>query len=225
MPLQQVFFYIPAKEPEEAQEKMNNFLKTVVVDNIQREFVFDGNSSYWCVAVEYMTESKRKSSKKSDSDKEWIDYKDVLPPDAFSLYLKLKKWRNDEADRKGCAAYHIFKNEHLAAIAKDKIVSKSKMSEIKGVSEKRLEKYANAAIDIVKEDLALRERIYGDAKEGGDASEADGQEAGEYGKDGVEAPPEKSSEKPDEQTGDETGDVSEKKAPPCEQKKFEEFGE
>ena len=72
MPFQQAFFYIPAKEPEEAQEKMNKFLKTVVADKIQREFVFDGNNSYWCVAVEYLTEVKPKATKKSGKDKEWI---------------------------------------------------------------------------------------------------------------------------------------------------------
>ena len=45
------FFTIPASPPNEAEEELNRFLRSIRLLTIQREFVADGVNSRWFLAV------------------------------------------------------------------------------------------------------------------------------------------------------------------------------
>ena len=52
--MQMEFFQIPARGESGLQEDLNRFLRTHRVLTIQREFVEQGDNSFWALAVEYL---------------------------------------------------------------------------------------------------------------------------------------------------------------------------
>ena len=48
------FFRIPVQSTEKWEEDMNRFLRSVRVVHVQREFVDQGENSFWAMAIEYM---------------------------------------------------------------------------------------------------------------------------------------------------------------------------
>ncbi len=147
MPLQHRFFCIPARDPDLAQEEYNRFLKTIVASEIRSEFVLEGKNSYWSVSVEYAVDLKAKPE--SESWPSGKDYKDILSPEDFDLYLKLKTWRKQVAAAEKITLYNIFSNEQLAVIAEKRVATKAGLKKIKGVGEAKVRQYGDAVIELV----------------------------------------------------------------------------
>lgn len=148
MAVQLRFFNIPIQQIEPAEEKLNTFLKTVRVADMERVFVDQGIKSFWTVAVEFHTPGSQ--SKETSADrKAKIDYKAVLSPEEFALFAELREWRKEAAAGEGVPVYVIFTNEQLAAMAKEKPASPGKLRAIEGVGEARIEKYGSAVSRII----------------------------------------------------------------------------
>lgn len=144
------YFIIPAGSPGEATEDLNRFLRSHRILSVRQEFVADTANPRWCVAVEYL-DGKGRSKSSRDRRPKRIDYKDVLSPEDFALFAKLRDWRKDTAEQEGVPVYTIFTNEQLAKMAGDRITTKSGLSELDGVGEGRVGKYGEAIIKIIKE--------------------------------------------------------------------------
>ncbi len=84
------FFTINTRDSEIGEERLNNFLCTVTVVSVRREFVADGGNSFWSVSVEYMESAKNDGEGKRKSVKSRVDYKKILSPDDFTLFAKLR---------------------------------------------------------------------------------------------------------------------------------------
>ncbi len=148
MSLQCKFFVIPIRDIEEIEKEINQFLRTVRVINIQREFVSQGENSFWSMIVEYQTESKgylQTTGKK----KTIIDYREVLSPEDFAVYAKLRDWRKEVANKEGSPVYTVFTNEQIAKIVRAGITSKAELRKIDGIGESRTEKYGEDVILIM----------------------------------------------------------------------------
>jgi len=78
-----------------------------------------------------------------------VDYKDVLSPEDFAVFAKLREWRKKTADAEAVPVYTIFNNEQLAKIVEKKIITKKALQEIEGVGEARVKKYGDAVISIM----------------------------------------------------------------------------
>ena len=63
--MQWAFFRIPVTGGDEATE-MNRFLRSVRVLNIHREFVGQGDGSYWAMSVEYLPAAENSSRSSRD---------------------------------------------------------------------------------------------------------------------------------------------------------------
>ncbi|PIE75208.1 MAG: hypothetical protein CSA18_01065 [Deltaproteobacteria bacterium] len=148
-------FYIPAIESESNVEEMNKLLGSVRVVNVHREFVSNGFNSFWSFAVEYLDTDKKTYQQKISENKR-IDYKSVLSEVDFSLFLKLREWRKDKAEKEGIPVYTLFTNAQLAEIAEKKISSLTKLKKIEGVGDARIEKYGELVIQIVKNFQAVK---------------------------------------------------------------------
>lgn len=153
MSLQIKFFSIPVKYEEDAEAELNAFLKSVRLITIQRELVCQENRFYWAVAVEY-GEGEGKASPKRDAGKKKIDYKEVLSPENFAIFARLRDWRKETAAREAAQLYNVFMNDQLAAMVEKRVSTKKGLLEIEGVGEARVEKYGDAVLGILKEEFA-----------------------------------------------------------------------
>jgi superfamily II DNA helicase RecQ len=121
MALQLKFFIVPIRGIEEAEAEINRFLRSVRVVSIQREFVGQGDNSFWSMAVEYLANG---AGSPTGSKKSRIDYKEVLSPEAFAVFAKLREWRKKKAAQEAVPVYTIFTNEQLSQIAEKNVTTK-----------------------------------------------------------------------------------------------------
>jgi superfamily II DNA helicase RecQ len=111
------FFRIPVTGGAEGEE-LNRFLRTVRVLNLHREFVGQGDASYWAVAVEYLPGEAGSRQGRDSASPARVDFKAILSPEDFALFARLREWRKHEGTSDGVLVYTIFTNEQLAEIAR-----------------------------------------------------------------------------------------------------------
>ena len=129
---------------------LNRFLRHNRILTIHREFVHDAENSYWSLAVEYLSGKNQTTEQpRGRSGKNRVDYKEVLSPEDFGLFARLREWRKEKAGEAGMPVYTIFTNEQLAQIAVQRILSKTGMREIEGIGESRIKKYDDAVIQLI----------------------------------------------------------------------------
>lgn len=149
MSLQYKFFSIPVRDEEESEAELNLFLRSVRVVHVSREFVAQGENSFWALAIEYLPKAVGPSDIADRRKRSKVDYKALLSPQDFTIFAKLREWRKTVATEEGVPVYAIFTNEQLAKIAEAHPQTKAQLAEIEGVGKSRLTKYAGAVIDIV----------------------------------------------------------------------------
>ena len=133
-------YSIPIHGGERLVEEMNVFLRSKKVLQIEQHIVTLSQSSSWCFCIHYIddvtiTESKVK-----------IDYREALDDKTFKVFSRLREIRKKIATEEGLPAYAIFTDEELSNIAKLEEITASKMQTIKGIGEKKVEKYAQRFI-------------------------------------------------------------------------------
>ena len=150
MSVQMKFFMIPVRDPRESEEELNRFLSGVRVVHIHREFVAQGDNSFWSIAVEYLTGYFSQTGPLgSGKQRGRVDYKDLLSPEDFAIFAMLRDWRKQKAAEEAVPVYQIFTNQQLAAMVERGVTSKSELLDIEGVGEGRVEKYGEAVLDIL----------------------------------------------------------------------------
>ena len=154
MSMQIKAFTLPIHADSTIESEMNTFLKTHKVINIRKEFVNNPDNLCWCFLVEYVVEESG-HLKQSKAIKNTIDYKEILSPDDFSVYAKIREWRKDVAEKNGIQLYAIMNNEQMATIAQEKITSLDKLMQVPGIGEQRIKKYGNDIIGIMKNILKV----------------------------------------------------------------------
>jgi ATP-dependent DNA helicase RecQ len=70
-----------------------------------------------------------------------------------ALFETLRAWRLEQARERGVSAFVIFHDSHLRAIAAHKPTTREALLEVKGVGQRKLEKYGAAVIRLVREHL------------------------------------------------------------------------
>lgn len=142
------FFTIRAIDAGGDTDALNAFLASNPILSIERQFVADGANSYWslCVCIGEAAAEGEKSRKRGS-----VDYRELLPPEVFAVYAKLRTLRNRLAEDQGMPPFAIFNNEQLAAMAQLPEPSKAAMGTIAGVGEKRMAQYADQFLAILTE--------------------------------------------------------------------------
>ena len=147
--MQCAFFTIPIKDTAEAQDELNIFLRSHRILSVQKEFVTQGDNSFWSLAVEYLNGTANLQAI-SSRRKAKIDYREVLSEEDFAVYSKLRELRKSIADAEGVPVYTIFTNDQLAEMVTKKVDSKTEMATIGGVGEAKLAKYAERFLEILR---------------------------------------------------------------------------
>ncbi len=93
--MQLKFLNIPADGQISEEEQLNRFLRGHRVLTVQREFVTQGDRSFWASSVEYL---KTPSSASSNATRRRVDYKEILSDDDFAVFARLRELRKEIAE-------------------------------------------------------------------------------------------------------------------------------
>jgi len=147
--MQMAFYSISARGDAGLQEDLNRFLRSHRVLTVHREFVGQGDNSFWALTVEYMEGTAQSSTTSGRPGKERVDYKEILSPADFALFAKLRDWRKATSEKEGIPVYAVLTNEQLAAIATKHPASPAQLREIEGIGEAKAGKYGMPVLGLV----------------------------------------------------------------------------
>ena len=142
--MQLKLFILPIKNLQAAEVEMNAFLRAHRVLAVKKEFVPDGENSFWTFCVEYLESVA--GGVVSGGKPPKVDYKEVLKPEEFERFSRLREWRKGAAEREGVPVYAVLTNEQLAQIVQKKITTRAGLKDIEGVGDARVEKYGDAVL-------------------------------------------------------------------------------
>lgn len=142
-------FHVRALDPD--TDALNAFLATHAVLRVEREFVADGANSFWSFCV-HVADGGDAAPKGTAKPKRGVDYRELLSPEDFAVFARLRTLRNALAEQQGSPPYAIFTNEQLAHMAQlDRAlgVTRAQLAAIDGIGVKRLELYADAVLAVL----------------------------------------------------------------------------
>lgn len=145
-------FQVPCSGGE-VEATMTTFLHTHRVLKVEKQFVAAGLDSFWAYQVHYDDVPKPGPASGGISDpakKGMIDYKTVLNEADFNLFLKLKDWRKERAQKDAMEPFTIFTNAQLADVAQKRCATLEALREISGIGGARSEKYGAEVLLLVK---------------------------------------------------------------------------
>jgi len=129
-------FNIPIPDGDAMTEEMNAFLRANRILQTEHHIVQSGQSAFWSFYIKYM------DGKAPISSKNKVDYKEVLDEISFQRFARMREIRKHLAKEEGIPAYAIFTDVELAGLAKMEKLTRKAMLTVKGVGEKKVEKYA-----------------------------------------------------------------------------------
>jgi superfamily II DNA helicase RecQ len=148
--MQLKMFVIPIKNISEAEAEMNGFLRGHRALAVKKEFVPDGENSFWTFCVEYLDRTAAASGSSSCGLRApKVDYKEVLSSEEFELFSRLRDWRKATAEKEGVPVYAVLTNGQLAQVVQKQITSKAGLKEIEGVGDARIDKYGEALLRLL----------------------------------------------------------------------------
>lgn len=154
MPLK--FFIVPAIDAGPAENEINAFLARHRVVAIDRRWVDQGPSSFWAICVDHFPAGSGDGRRGFSVGRNRIDYKQVLSPDEFVAFSKLRDLRKDIAQAEAVPVYAVFTNEQLAQAVQHRCRSAADLKRIDGIGEARIEKYGDRLLAIL---VALPEAV------------------------------------------------------------------
>ena len=146
--MQLKLFVVPVKNLGGAEAEMNGFLRGHRVLAVKKEFVPDGENSFWTFCVEYL-DGGGAGGLLAGGKLPKVDYKEVLKPEEFEVFSRLREWRKTVAEKEGVPVYVVLTNEQLAQMVQKKVNSKTGLKEIEGVGDARVEKYGEALVQVL----------------------------------------------------------------------------
>ncbi len=144
--MQLKLFVLPIKNLAEAEVEMNTFLRGHRGLAVKKEFVPDGENSFWTFCVEYLDAATTGSAPLGGRPPK-VDYKEVLKPEEFEVFSRLREWRKGVAEKEGVPVYVVLSNEQLAQMVRQRVATLAQLKAIEGVGDARVEKYGAALLE------------------------------------------------------------------------------
>jgi len=132
-------FTIPVGESGAALQEMNAFLRGHKILEVEEHFVSSKGGACWCFCIRYIEHYADAAYEKSGKK---TDYKKVLDETTFERFSKLRETRKQVAAEEGISAFIIFTDEELAHLAKLDEITEKTMLGIRGIGEKKVERFA-----------------------------------------------------------------------------------
>ena len=159
------------------ETKLNEFLETVALHQVFASIV-NGETPFWSVMIFYEDRTASVASIEKTRNLKAVEspalaniftpdlIKPALPkkeiaaspaPERIKLtaaqenaYNALRAWRNDRASKDGVPPYLIAHNDSLMQMASMTIETSEDLLQVKGLGEKRVEKYGDEILGILK---------------------------------------------------------------------------
>lgn len=130
-------FTIPIVGGESIQEELNLFLRSKKILQVENQLDNDGGGLYWCFCVKYLDQAPATP----DRSRPKVDYKEVLDKASFARFSKMREIRRQISRGESVPAYTILTDQEMAELAKIENLSLEAMKQVRGVGEKKTEKY------------------------------------------------------------------------------------
>ena len=134
-------FNIPLLEEGTVLAEMNKFIAANKVLEVEQQFFRNEKGGCWSFCVRYLANSLPGGNFSTGKIK--VDYKNELSEAHFTIFSKLREIRKELATADAVPAYAVFTDEELSAIAQMPQLSPGEMQKLKGIGEKKMEKYGN----------------------------------------------------------------------------------
>lgn len=146
-------FTIPITGGAQLVEEMNVFLRSKKILQIKEHLVStEADGSHWCFSVRYVEDVNI-----AERDRVRVDYKEVLGEDAFRRFAALREIRKKVAQDDSVPAYAVFTDGELAELAKLETLTLTGMKSVKGIGEKKVEKYGSFFVNSTDKNEKSRE--------------------------------------------------------------------
>jgi len=139
-------FSIPISDNGAAQQELNRFLAAHKILKIEQNFYSTNSGALWCFCVSYIVNATALFSGQNNAKK--IDYKELLNDNQFEIFSKLRVIRKELAIQDAVPAYAVFTDAELAELCKLGEITPQTVKNIKGIAEKRMEKYGIALTEL-----------------------------------------------------------------------------
>jgi superfamily II DNA helicase RecQ len=146
------FFHIPSHGDAALEAALNQVLSTFRIIKVDRNFVINGDESYWAICVDYLNTSADTQTSNSQPrfpGKAKVDYRLTLSESDFAIFAKLRDLRKEIASRDAVPVYAIFTNEQLAQMVIQKATTRGGLENISGVGDARVAKYGDAMLELL----------------------------------------------------------------------------
>ncbi|MFN0130475.1 MAG: HRDC domain-containing protein [Verrucomicrobiales bacterium] len=137
-------FQFPVPGAGDTRE-MNAFLASHRIVSVQQHLVPTTGGGVLTFVVHYAdtpTPAPASSGKK-------IDYKELLTPDQFAVFSRLRDERKKWAESEGVPVYTLFTNDQLADIVRLPVRSLADLARINGIGPARVDKYGLRLIELL----------------------------------------------------------------------------
>lgn len=142
------FFELPPDASPAIAAGLNDFLRTHRVVRVTRQWNESGKDSAWAFCVEYAEGAAGSGTGEGTTAK--VDYKEVLPPEQFEVFSRLRTLRKTLSEKEGQPVFAIFTNAQLAEIVQRGCRTLEELKAINGIGESRAAKYGAEVLGILQ---------------------------------------------------------------------------
>lgn len=140
-------FTVPVGLVNDHNDEINLFLRTNKVVEFEKKLVENEKGAFWCFYISYIPVNSY-----DKEQKEKIDYMKVLDEKTFKIFSKLREVRKKISTDEGVSAFVVFTDAELAEISRLPEITIKNMQGIKGIGQKKIEKYGDLMLQAIKED-------------------------------------------------------------------------
>jgi len=140
-------FTIGIGQGDAGESELNAFLRGNRILDVESHLVPMAGGANWCFCVRYIERGMgdKESGKKKDGK---VDYRGILDEVTFRKFSKLREIRKKVAAAEAVSAFIVFTDLELVEMARLEEITEKSMLSIKGIGEKKVERYAQYFIAI-----------------------------------------------------------------------------
>jgi superfamily II DNA helicase RecQ len=142
---------VPLVDDGSMQSELNRFLAANRVLEVEQRFFQNEKGGCWSFCIRYIVQAGGMPFVVGSKEK--IDYKNVLNEKEFAVFASLREIRKQLATQDAVPAYAVFTDEELAGIARLPKLEISKLTSIKGIGEKKVQKYGKLIIELYNKNM------------------------------------------------------------------------
>ncbi len=157
------FFTVPIQSSAAVEAELNGFLSNHKVLSVDRRWVDQGATSFWSFCVDYLDAPAGGSTGRASRERNKVDYREVLSPEDFAVFAKLRDFRKEIAQTEAVPVYTIFTNEQLAEMVRRQARTRAALESIEGLGEARIEKYGPRVLEFLQQQWSDKSEASGES--------------------------------------------------------------